>query len=68
MTGTLEELEDGNWVYRGSKYIDISYEFCVWAGSITSREGWTTTPTIFGWFEDDGIYFVTVNKSVYRIV
>ena len=65
-SGTLYKYIGGSWEYRGSKYITINSNYQVWAGSISSRSGWTTTPAIFGTFEDDGIYFTTVNGSDYK--
>lgn len=65
--GTLKELENGEWVYRGSKYVSFNKDRTVWAGSITSREGWSTTQVVWGYFEDDDIYFTTRTGSKYKV-
>ena len=63
---TLSKLENGDWQYKGGKFVIFHRDNTCWAGSITSRDGWVTSKIIFGWFHEDETYFIT-NNSIYKV-
>lgn len=64
--GSEHPVESG-YLSCGGKSGSLTKGESVWVGSISSREGWRTTPVQKFWTEGEALYFKTLN-SLYKVI